>query len=484
VDPEPKKLLIVDDEEDIVLLFRQRFRRQVRKKEVELLFAHDGREALKVLSQHSDIRVVLSDINMPRMDGLTLLGEIQRLERILEVVVVSAYGDMDNIRVAMNRGAFDFLTKPIDFLDLDATVQKTQQRIEGLLEAQEAGRRARELEQKNRFIRDTFGRYTSEDVVCQLLDEPEGLSLGGERRPLTVLCSDLRGFVSLSEVLSPEQVVSLLNRYLEVMFEVILRHQGTINEISGDGLMVFFGAPIQQPNSAQRAVACAIDMQLALDRLQREADWRERFPIVEMGIGVHTGNAVVGNIGSQQRTKYSAVGSDINRAARVEGCTVGGQVLITEETLQAAGPDVQVNDSLEVTLKGVTTPVTLFDVAGMGGEYDLRLQRTAAPRAELKNPLPARFWVLKSKATDGDACEGELVRLSPNEAEIATAAPMEPLSDLRLELLGEGGQPLQGELYCKVLAEPPRAEGAMVVRFTSVPPELQKLFEELLLPSA
>ncbi len=278
VDPSPNKLLIVDDEEDIVLLFRQRFRRSVRKNELELHFAHDGHEALDVLSQHNDIRIVLSDINMPWMDGLTLLSEIQRLKRILEVVVVSAYGDMDNIRVAMNRGAFEFLTKPIDFQDLDATVQKTRQQIEVRLAAEAARHRAEELEQKNRFIRETFGRYTSEEVVSQLLDQPEGLSLGGERRMVTVLCSDLRGFVPLSESMSPERVVSLLNRYLETMFEVILRHQGTINEIAGDGLIIFFGAPIGQTDDAERAVACAVDMQLALDRLQSEEDWQQRYP--------------------------------------------------------------------------------------------------------------------------------------------------------------------------------------------------------------
>ncbi len=190
----------------------------------------------------------------------------------------------------------------------------------------------------------------------------------------------------------------------------------------------------------------------------------------------------MGNIGSQQRTKYSAVGSDVNRAARVEACTVGGQILITDETLGAAGPDVQVHCSRDITLKGVTTPVTLHEVEGMGGAHDLRLQQTLAPRVELTDQVGVRFWVLTSKIAEGNALDGRLVRLSSREGEIATDETVEPMTDLRFEVHGGNGQPLEGELYGKVVPKSPDGHEGMVVRFTSVPPEIRKFFDKAVLP--
>ncbi len=272
--------MVVDDEPDVALLFKQRFRRQVRRREVELCFAFDGNEAMAMLEADPEIHVVLSDINMPGMDGLTLLGEVGKLDRVVEVIIVSAYNDLANIRTAMNRGSYDFLTKPIDFADLDATLEKTASQVDQQLAAVETRRKAGELEASNAFIRSTFGRYVSDDVVAQLLEDPEALELGGERRPITVLASDVRGFTALAERLEPEEVITLLNEYFEAMFAVIHRHGGTINAILGDGLFVFFGAPIAQPDSARRAVACSIEMMLARTRRGRtwscRARWRSR----------------------------------------------------------------------------------------------------------------------------------------------------------------------------------------------------------------
>ncbi len=131
----PLKILVVDDEPDLEILMRQRFRRRLRSRDLEFLFAGDGMEALQALDLHDDVDIVLTDINMPRMDGLTLLGKIRELERLLKVVIVSAYGDMGNIRTAMNRGAFDFVTKPIDFDDLELTIEKTYREVNVLRQA-------------------------------------------------------------------------------------------------------------------------------------------------------------------------------------------------------------------------------------------------------------------------------------------------------------------------------------------------------------
>ena len=164
-----------------------------------------------------------------------------------------------------------------------------------------------QLERRNQFIRETFGRYTSDDIVGVLLDLPEGLKLGGEKRQVTLLMSDLRGFTALAERLEATQVVALLNHYLSAMVEIIQRTGGTIDEIIGDAILVLFGAPVAMPDAAQRAVRCALEMQKAM-REVNEYNFQMGWPEIEMGIGLHTGEVVVGNIGSTKRSKYGVVG--------------------------------------------------------------------------------------------------------------------------------------------------------------------------------
>ena len=214
------------------------------------------------------------------------------------------------------------------------------------------------------FIRATFGRYLSNEVVDELLNSPDGLKMSGETREITILVSDLRGFTSLSSNLSPNEVIPILNRYFEAMFEVISRYRGTVDELQGDGILAFFGAPICDPDDPERAVACAIDMQkkmVELNELQR----RKNIPELAMGIGINTGEVVVGNIGSLKRSKYGAVGSAINIAYRIESCTNGGQILISPTTYEKVQSLIHVRGKNEVKLKGIEDPITIYDVCGI-----------------------------------------------------------------------------------------------------------------------
>jgi class 3 adenylate cyclase len=185
-----------------------------------------------------------------------------------------------------------------------------------------------QLERRNQFIRETFGRYTSDDIVEVLLDMPEGLKLGGEKRQLTLLMSDLRGFTALAERLEATQVVALLNYYLSSMIEIIQRNGGTIDDIIGDAILVLFGAPVAMPDAAQRAVCCGLEMQKAMQEVN-EYNFQKGWPEIEMGIALHTGEAVAGNIGSTKRSKYGVIGQPVNLTARIESFTVGGQVLVS-----------------------------------------------------------------------------------------------------------------------------------------------------------
>lgn len=229
-----------------------------------------------------------------------------------------------------------------------------------------------QLQKHNDFIRRVFGRYVTPEVAGMVLAHPEGLKIGGSRRKVTVLMSDLRGFTDMSERISPEVVVSLLNRYLERMVAVIEKYEGTIDEIIGDALLVIFGAPLVLSDAAGRAVACAIEMQQAMDEFNDESE-KLGAPRVSMGIGVNTGEVVVGNIGCDRRAKYGVVGSPVNMTARIESFTVGGQILASEATVKELAGRLRVDGQLRVKMKGFDGATTIYDLGGITAPYNVSL---------------------------------------------------------------------------------------------------------------
>lgn len=212
------------------------------------------------------------------------------------------------------------------------------------------------LRERN-YIRETFGRYLSDDVVKEILQSPDGVKLGGELRNITILVSDLRGFTTLTDSLEPHTVIEILNRYFEKMTDVIIKHGGTIDEFTGDGILVFFGAPKSIENHAIAAVNCALDMQKCLNDLNAENNLFN-LPELRMGIGINTGDVVVGNIGSDKRKKYGAVGSPINIAFRVESLTGEGEVLVTPAVYNQIDC-LKLGEVRETTLKGFDKPIAL-----------------------------------------------------------------------------------------------------------------------------
>jgi adenylate cyclase len=235
------RILVVDDEPDLETLIQQKFRHQIRDGTVSFLFAHDGVEALATLAANQDVDLVVADINMPRMDGLTLLQKLQENEIKLSTIIVSAYGDMINIRTAMNRGAFDFLTKPIDFLDLETTIAKTIRHIEIL---RDTHRRQAAAERAHASL----SRYFSPNLAAQLAGDADAMDLSGQRREIATLFSDITGFTTLVETIEPEALGPLLNDYLTGMTDLVFAHDGTVAKIIGDALHVLFGAPGDQPD--------------------------------------------------------------------------------------------------------------------------------------------------------------------------------------------------------------------------------------------
>src|SRR5262249_61421794 len=273
------------------------------------------------------------------------------------------------------------------------------------------------MEAHGAFIRETFGRYVSDDVVAILLSSPEALALGGELRKVTVLMSDLRGFTALAERLSPEAAITFLNGYLQTMVDLILSYHGTINEIMGDGILVIFGAPTAAPDDAERAVACALAMQLAMDGVNARS--RERgLPEIEMGIGIHTGAVIVGNIGSARRMKYAAGGTPGNLTGRIESYTTGGQNLMSESTHKECASVASVSRQLQIEAKGARLPLTVWEVTGIGGPHSLFLHPPPSLMIPLEVPIAVRYAVLEGKHVGRDVLDGSIVRLSEKGAEI------------------------------------------------------------------
>src|ERR1700751_1756497 len=301
------RILVVDDEADLEALVLQKFRRQIRDGAVSFVFARDGVEALAALETDHGFDLVVSDINMPRMDGLTLLKRLQGRQEKISTVIVSAYGDMANIRTAMNYGAFDFVMKPIDFFDFETTIARTLQNVEFLRDVQ---RREKASEQAYAAL----SRYFSPNLAQQLACDASTIDLGGRRREIATLFTDIAGFTALVETLEPNVLGPLLNDYLVGMTDIVFAHEGTVAKIVGDALHVLFGAPGEQQDHANRAVACA----LALDEYAQSSRqrWHQKdIPLGLTRIGVHAGPAIVGNFGGGRFFDYTAYCDTINVAA-------------------------------------------------------------------------------------------------------------------------------------------------------------------------
>ena len=308
----PAKILAVDDEPDFELLLTQRFRRQIREHEFTFRFAHHGEEALATLAVEPDIDLILLDINMPVMDGLTLLARLREQQSPVRAIIVSAYGDMPNLRTAMNRGAFDFVTKPVDLNDLEITVNKT---LADIARVREIDRRRAAAER----ARNNLSRYFSPNLVEMLAarDEPLGAT---RRQTIAVLFADIVGFTSMAERMAPEAVMAMLRAYHERMTAQIFACGGTVEKYIGDAIFAVFGVPAASDEDAANALRCADMMMAALDCWNGEREARGE-PRLAMGIGLNYGLAVLGDVGSEHSFSFTVIGDTVNTAARLQGLT-------------------------------------------------------------------------------------------------------------------------------------------------------------------
>jgi class 3 adenylate cyclase len=348
-------ILFVDDEADLEALILQKFRRHIREGLVKMIFARDGLEALESIEQHPHVDMVISDINMPRMDGLSLLARLQEAEDKKSTIIVSAYGDMSNIRTAMNRGAFDFLTKPIDFTDLETTIDKTIRHVEMLREVR---RRQAEAERAHASL----SRYFSPQIASRLASaNGEGNGMEVQWRDVATIFTDITSFTSLVETAAPDVLGELLNEYVGGMTDVVFAHEGTVAKIIGDAIQVLFNAPGDQPDYATRAVACAHSLDSWAQAFKLR--WKERG--VNFGttrIGAHAGPALVGNFGGSRFFDYTAYGDTINTAARLEAANkhLGTRICVSA-AIATGAENFRGRPVGDIVLRGRSEPLRTYE---------------------------------------------------------------------------------------------------------------------------
>ncbi|GAA4462271.1 adenylate/guanylate cyclase domain-containing protein [Nibrella saemangeumensis] len=343
------KILVVDDESDLEFLIKKKFRRQIREGLYDFVFAGNGREALSKLQEESDIDMVLSDINMPEMDGLTLLVRINEMSPLIKAVIVSAYGDMGNIRTAMNRGAFDFVCKPVDFEDLEVTMQKTIRHVQQLRDTLQAIK-------ENNILR----MYVDENVLNFMSRrEFESALLDNETVEGTVVFIDICGFTAITEREQADTVVRLINKYFDVMVKEIIAQGGYVDKFMGDAVMAVFRGDYH----LDRAIEAALAVRTQIELIQEPLPGQPAF-LPKVSIGVNTGEMISGNIGSAtlRRLDYTVIGDTVNTAQRLQSVAKAGQIVISEPAYQRVKESFHCEKIGEVTLKNKSNPVVVYEV--------------------------------------------------------------------------------------------------------------------------
>lgn len=342
------KILVVDDEADLEVLIKQKFRQKIREQKYEFVFAVNGVKALEQLEQHQDVDVVLSDINMPEMDGLTLLSRLAEQNGLLKSVIVSAYGDMDNIRTAMNRGAFDFITKPVNFEDLELTMDKTIKHVGQLRETMKAIK-------ENNILK----MYVDETVLNFMGGrEFESSLIANETVEASIAFFDICSFTSISENESPDMVVKLLNSYFDVMVKEIIAQGGYVDKFIGDAIMAVFRGDYH----LDRAIDAALAVRAKIDSLPLVSEHVVFTP--KVSIGINSGEMISGNIGSAslRRLDYTVIGDVVNTAQRLQSAAGPGQIVINEVSYEKVKESFNCRKVGEVSLKNKANPMMVYEV--------------------------------------------------------------------------------------------------------------------------
>lgn len=341
--------MIVDDEPDFEQLIRQKFRRQIREQQYEFIFAQNGKDALDKLADNPEVDVIFSDINMPIMDGLTLLAKLNEKNPLLKTVIVSAYGDMENIRMAMNRGAFDFICKPIQFDDLEQTLLKILKHAEQIKETVKAIK-------ENNIL-----RMYVDDSVLQFMTrkEYESTLMVNETINATIVFMDICGFTAISEKESANFVVNLINKYFDLMVKEVIAQGGYIDKFLGDAVMAVFRGDYH----LDRAIEASLAVHRAIES-QSENLSNQKSYLPKVSIGINSGEMISGNIGSAalKRLDFTVIGDVVNTAQRLQSAAQAGQIIISKTIYEKVKDSFNCQMLGDIAVKNKTNPITIYEV--------------------------------------------------------------------------------------------------------------------------
>lgn len=360
------QILAVDDEP----LNRGVIERIVSRKGHEITLAGSGREALDKLLE-ADFDLVLLDIMMPEIDGVEVLKRIRQKYDMTElpVIMVTAMDESEKIVELLEAGANDYVTKPIDAKVLQARI-KTQ--IDIVQSHKKIAALSEDARRRNKLLLNLFGRYVSNDVVQNLVSSPRASKIGSEKQLVSMLFADIREFSTITSRLTPEDAVSILNNFYDVMIDVVSKYKGTIDKLMGDEMLVTFGVLRERDDDTERSLACALAMQLAIPEVNKR-NKEKRLPEIQIGIGVHCGEVMVGNVGSDKHASFSVIGQEVNLTSSIESNAEAGEILISEETFMGGGLKVWVDGKRELHPKGFSHGIMAYRLTGMDGKYKLNL---------------------------------------------------------------------------------------------------------------
>lgn len=367
VDDDKGHILVVDDE----ITNRDLLERMLIRQGYTVSLASGGKQAqelIKVISYD----LVLLDIMMPEIDGIAVLKESRKLFSMTElpIIMATALDEDDKVANALAAGANDYITKPFNKKILLARVE-TQTALAKAYN--KATNLAEDVSRRNKLLLKLFGRYVTDEVAKNLLESPSAAKMGGELQKVAVLFADIRNFTEISEHLPPGRVVEMLNNFFDVMIDVIRKYRGTVDKLIGDEVLATFGTTKERPDDTERALACALEMQLAMETVNARNRASE-LPELKMGIGINTGDVMVGNIGSEKHSNYSVIGKHVNLAARIQNCAEGDEIMISESAFLGGGLEVWVDSKREFTPKGIDHPITVYRLSGLGGRHQLSLE--------------------------------------------------------------------------------------------------------------
>ncbi len=347
---QPPKVLIVDDEPDTLPLVQ----RILEADGYQVFEAKSGEEALALFErEHPDL--ILLDIILPQISGTQVLKLIRERDSLTGIIMVSALSSERLTIECMQAGADDYINKPFALKEIRSRIKQVLEKVQLRRKNAELQRQLDELNAKMRVL---VQYYMPAQVAERLLREPGLPSLGGVRQEVTVLFADLRGFTPLAESLPPDELINILNTYLSAIAETALAYEGTLDKFMGDGAMILFNAPVPQPDHVARAVQTALKMRQVIEELTVLPDDKR----LSLGIGIHTGEAVVGNIGSQELMNYTAIGDAVVLAKRLQENAEAGQILVSEEVYRQVCDLVVGEEVGMITVKGRVEPVHAYNI--------------------------------------------------------------------------------------------------------------------------